>query len=137
MGAQEALDERDRGRAVDIVVAEHGNRLVSPDGRSEALGRLLHVLEARGVGQKRAERGVEIAGGGVGLHAARGKHAAEQFGQTVRLRNGRGSKRAARIEALDPAVEARGTLDAEKRRRARQVCCWVFQGRGHSTPSTR
>ena len=27
MGAQEALDQGDGGRAVDVVVAEHGDRL--------------------------------------------------------------------------------------------------------------
>ena len=29
MGAQEALDQRDRGRAVDVVVAEYGDRLAA------------------------------------------------------------------------------------------------------------
>ena len=56
MGAQEALDQRHGGRAVDVVVAEHGDRLVGPYGGGKARGRLLHVLEARGVRQQRLER---------------------------------------------------------------------------------
>ena len=46
MGAQEALDQRDRGRTVDIVIAEHGDLLAGLDGGGKARGRLLHVPEA-------------------------------------------------------------------------------------------
>ena len=135
MGAQEALDQRHRGRAVDIVIAEHGHLLAGLDGGGKARGRLLHVPEAGRVGQQRLERGVEIAGGGMGLGAARGQHAAEQLRQAVRLRYGRSHQRAARIETLDPAKPARGLLHAEQR--AGKFRTWIFQGRGHATPSTR
>ena len=36
MRAQEALDQRHRSRAVDVVVAEYGDRLACPDGGGEA-----------------------------------------------------------------------------------------------------
>ena len=44
MRAQETLDQRHRSRAVDVVVAEYGDRLACPDGGGEAIGRSLHVL---------------------------------------------------------------------------------------------
>ena len=42
--AQETLDQRHRSCAVDVVVAENGDRLACPDGGGEAIGRSLHVL---------------------------------------------------------------------------------------------
>ena len=62
MGAEKALDQSDRGRAVDIVVAEGGNLLPCPDRGGEARGSALHVLEARRVRQESAKRWIEIAG---------------------------------------------------------------------------
>ena len=60
MGAQEALDQRHRGSAVDIVVAEDGDWLRGANGAGEALRASLHVLEACRVRQEVAERGVEV-----------------------------------------------------------------------------
>ena len=56
-----------------------------------------------------------MARGGVRLRTARGEHASEQLGQAVRLGDRGGGKRARRIETLDPAIAARGALDAEQR----------------------
>ena len=72
MRAEKALDQRDRGRAVDIVVAEHGDRLARLDGGCEAIGRFLHVLQARRVWQQRFERWIEEAGDRLRICAARG-----------------------------------------------------------------
>ncbi len=115
VGAQEALDQRDRGRAIDVVIAEHGDRFSLRDRGGKTRGRLLHVLEARRIGKKRAERWIEIAGGGVGLGTARGKHAAEQLrharGPGIwRRRQARGPGRGARpSDSRAPSVPRRGT----------------------------
>ena len=135
VGAQEALDQRDRSRTIDIVIAEYGDLLPRADGGGKARGRLLHVLQARRIGEQRAERWIEIAGRGVGLGAARGKHAAEQLGQGIGLGNGGGGQRAGMIEALDPAIAARRAFHAKDR--ACSLRYREFQGRRHATPSTR
>jgi hypothetical protein len=77
MRAEKALDQSDRGRAVDIVVAEHGDRFARLDGRCEAIGRFLHVLQARWVWQQRFERWIEEAGDRLRICAARGQDASE------------------------------------------------------------
>ena len=115
MRAQETLDQRHRSRAVDVVVAEYGDRLACPDGGGEAIGRSLHVLQARRVGQQRLERWIEEAGDRLRIGAARGQHAAEQFRQAMRLGDGRGNVGAAGIEPLGPAEAARRALNAEQR----------------------
>ena len=119
MRPQEALNQRHGRRTVDVVVAEHGDRLVFPDGAGEALSRFLHVLQARGIGQQRLQRGIEKAGHGLHIGAARGEHAAEQLGQAMRLGNGGGGHGATRIEPLGPAEAARGAFHAEQRRGVR------------------
>ena len=50
------------------------------------------------------------------LGAARREHAAEQLGEPVGLRDGRGDEGACGIEPLDPAKAARRALHAEQRR---------------------
>ncbi len=118
MGAQEALDQRDRGRAVDIVVAEHR------DGSAARMAAAKRSA-ARSMSCSRAGSGNSVRSDGsrwraacVRLGAARGEHAAEQLGQAVRLGDGRGGERAAGIEPLDPAIAARRALHAEHGRRA-------------------
>jgi hypothetical protein len=54
-GLEEAVQQRRRGRAVDVVVAEHGDALAGLDGAGEPRGGDIHVLELRGVGQQRPQ----------------------------------------------------------------------------------
>ena len=88
MGAQEALDQRHRGSAVDVVIAEDGDGLARDDGAGEALGAALHVLQACRVGQEVAERGIEKVGKRRGVGAACGEQPSDQLRQSMGLRDG-------------------------------------------------
>jgi hypothetical protein len=44
MGARVALDQSDRRRTIDVVVAKNGNRLSIPDSGSKSFRRFVHVL---------------------------------------------------------------------------------------------
>ena len=80
VGAQEALDQRHGRRAINIVVAEDGDRLGSADGAGEALRAPLHVLKACGVRQEVPERGVEVMRQCRSVGATRGEEAPDQLG---------------------------------------------------------
>jgi hypothetical protein len=130
VGAEVALDQSDRGRPVDIVVAERRNLLPYPDRGGKARGSALHVLEARRVRQERAKRWIEIAGSGRRLSATRGKHAPQQLGKRVGLGDCGGDVSARGVEPLDPAVAPRRALDAKERPCA-LLDCHIFQGCRH------
>src|ERR1041385_416951 len=135
MAAQIALDQGDRGRTVDVVVAEYGNRLRRFDSGGKSLGRLLHVLEAARIGQKRAEGGIEVARNRVGLCAAGGEDAPQKFRQGLRRGDARGRKVPARAEPLDPAIAARRLLYAKQRPRLSSISGDIFKGCGHAASS--
>jgi len=44
MGAQVALDQGNRRRTVDVVIAKNGNRLARQDRGGKALRRFVHIL---------------------------------------------------------------------------------------------
>ena len=115
MRAKKALDQSDRSRTVDIIVAEHGDRLSCPDGGCKALGRLLHVLQACRIRQQRLERRIEKAGDRLRIGAARSQHTAEQLRQAMCLGDGGGDMRAAGIQPLGPTETARRAVHAEQR----------------------
>ena len=88
VGAQEALDERHRGCAVDVVIAENGDGLARDDGAGEPLGCRLHVLQACRVGQEMTQRRIEKVGKRRCIGAACGKQPPDQLRQTMGLRDG-------------------------------------------------
>ncbi len=53
--SQELDDERGTGRAIDVVIAEHGYRLTSHHRLGNTIGGDVHVLEFGWVGQKLAQ----------------------------------------------------------------------------------
>ena len=131
MGAQEALDQGGRGRAVHVVITEHGDRLSSPDRVCEPLGGARHVLQAAGIGQQGPQRRIEIALHRLQVGPAGGKHAAEQIRQSVSLGDGGCGHGPPWNEALDPAAAARRAFHAEKS--GARVVWIVFEGGGHGT----
>ena len=132
VGAQIALDQGDRSRAIDIVVAEQGDPLPCRDCRGEAHRRPLHVLKSRRVRQQRAERRVEIVRHGADLGATRREHAPEQLRKSVDLRDRAREMGARRLKPLNPAIAARRTLDAKQGRRRVAVRWVIFEGCRHA-----
>ena len=105
---EEALHERGRAGAVDVVVAEHGDGLVAHDRIGEARRALVHVAHRAGVGHQRLDGRVERDGHLVEADAARGQHAAQQLRQAVALADGDGGLGGRGIEPVAPDEAARG-----------------------------
>ena len=111
--AHVALHEGDRGRAVDIIVAEDGDALFAFDGTREAGGRRLHVLQGRGVRQQAAQRGIKMCRGRLAIGATSGEDASQELRQAIGLGDRCRDQRTARMQPLHPAIGTRGAFDAE------------------------
>jgi hypothetical protein len=116
--AQEAEHERAAARAVDVVVAEHRDRLAGAGGAGQPLGRRLHVDEHRRVGHQRAERRVEEMHRILDADAARREQAADDLRYAVALGDAEPDARLA--VAPDPAPPAQAARDVEHRPRHRR-----------------
>ena len=108
-----AREQRRRGRAVDVVVAEHDHPLAVSNQIDQAGDRLVHVGEPRGIGQQRAQARVEKGFGVVGLDPARGEHPADDLGKVEPLRERQPG--AVVGEPRSPSPSADRALDAENR----------------------
>jgi hypothetical protein len=63
-------EQRGAGRAVDVVIAEDGDRLALLHGVGEPPGALVHVRETAGVGEEVADPRVTVTGEVLARHAA-------------------------------------------------------------------
>jgi hypothetical protein len=106
------MQQRSRGGAIDVVVAENGDLLVPRDGLQKALDRPIHVAEARGIGQQLAQGGTEERRRAVDRHVARGQQAAHEFGDAEALRDGQALPIVG--ATLAPSASAERPLDAEE-----------------------
>ena len=111
---EEALQERGRAGAVDVVVAEHGDGLPAHDRIGQPRRALVHVAHGAGIGHQRLEGGVERHRHLVEADAARGEHPAQQLRQAVTLADGDGGLGGRGIEPLAPGKAARGHPHAEE-----------------------
>ena len=111
-GGEEALQKCGRGSTIDIVIPEDADRLARHHGVGDARGGTLHVAQVEGVGQKRAERGVQEGLRLLEADAAPREHARHGLRQLETLRQ---RQRRAIVEpARRPAPPAERALDAEK-----------------------
>ncbi len=100
----EALQERCRGRAVDVVITEDGDDLAALDGVGDARGSAVHVLEQAGIGQHLTQPRREEARCVIERDAARGENAPDDLRQAMAL--GEGERQPLVAGALPPAPPA-------------------------------
>ncbi len=111
---EEAAEQRRRCRAIDIVVAEHGDRLAPLERFDKARHGLVHVEEVRGIGQLVLEARLEEALGRVGTYAAARQKTADKLGTGNALRDR--EPRALVARALAPQAPRERALDPQHRR---------------------
>lgn len=86
--AEEPLQHRTRRCSVHVIITKDRNLLTGHNGRANALGSDVHILEHRGVRQQRLERGREIGRHILRRNAATGEHTPDDFRQPLALGNG-------------------------------------------------
>ena len=106
-GAQEDRQQRRRGGAVDVIVAENCDPLATHSSVGHAVRRALHVGETIGIGHQPFERGVEKGFDAIDLDIAPGEDAGEQFRQPVALRDGERARMPAVVESVAPPPPGR------------------------------
>ena len=77
--AEQQHQQRGAGRAIDVIVAEDRDRLALLDGVGEALGALVHVLEAARVGQEVADLRLAMPRQILARHSAGEQQLVDQF----------------------------------------------------------
>ncbi len=112
---QEAREQRGGCRAVDVVIAEYGDRLAAHDRVGDTLGRLRHGGEHVGIGHRLLDRRVEECRDRIDLDIAAGEDARQQFGKIVPLRDRERARRATLVEPVAPRAPGRRVFDAEKK----------------------
>ena len=113
----EARQQRRRGRAIDVVVAEDRDLLAAQHGVGEALRRLLHRGDGVRVGHQPPHRRIEERLDLVDLDAAAGQDARQQLRHIVPLRDRQRARRRPLVEPVPPGPAADRTLDVEKQAR--------------------
>ena len=113
-GLEKAPEQRRRGGAVDIVIAEHGDRLAPLERLDEARHGLVHVEEVRRIGQLVLETRLEKTLGRLGRDAAAREEPANELGACEALRNGKAGALVA--GALAPQPPQQRALDPQYRR---------------------
>ncbi len=112
--SEEAREQCRGARAVDVIVAEDGNRFPLFDCIREAPDELVHIGEARRIGHQRFQCRIEKHGNVVLGNAARGQHAPQEFGQPMCLADGERELCLAGVEMLPPHESSRGLRHAEE-----------------------
>lgn len=102
--AQMPGQQRRRGRAVDIVVAENRDLLAVPCGIRDPLRGGLHLRHRERVRQKLAYGWIEEICDGVAVDTAARQHPRQQLGQLVALHDGERLRRTARIQPVAPKL---------------------------------
>ncbi len=116
---EEAQEQRRRGRAVNVVIAEHDDPLAVADRAHQAIDRRHHVAQMRRIGQNLAQPRPEKTGGLGDPDAALRQQPGDDLGQPQPLGDRR--RRAAIGGARPPAPAADRPLDAEKDRYLRLI----------------
>ena len=116
VAGQEAVKQRRRGGAIDVIVAENRDALACGDGARQPLRRLVHIGQRRWIGAQRADRRIEHIRHLVERNVARGQQAADDFREIVALSDGRAEVGLRGGKPLHPLEPARGALDAKERR---------------------
>ena len=111
---QVAGEQRRRGRAVDVVVAEDRHRLAVDHGVGDPRRRNVHRGQHRGVGQEPLQRRIEEVRDVVRRDAAPGEHPRHDIGQRVALGDGQRVPRLMFVEPRHPAPPGQRPLDAEE-----------------------
>ena len=107
---RKSLQQRGGGRAVHVIIAEHGDALARLQRRGDARDRLVHVLQHRRIGQKVLQLGRQIVGG-LGQADARAAPAAAPAPAK--------SRAAARAPAAHPPLAAASACPRRSARRQR------------------
>ena len=115
--AQMPGQQRRRGRAVDVVVAEDRDLLAARGRVRDALGRGLHLRHGVGIGHQFADGRIEKILDRVDLDIAARQHPRQHFRQLIALRDRQRPRRPPGIEPVAPQFSGRRTRHAEKRRR--------------------
>ena len=100
---KKAQQQRRRGRAIDIVVAEHDDRLAVPDGARQPRHGAIHVAQMQGIGQLIAQPRRQKSGRFIDADAALRQQASDDLRETVALRDRR---RETRIGLARPPAAA-------------------------------
>ena len=130
---KEARQQRGGRCAIDIIIAEYGNRFTVRDCAGDAVGRLVHIEEDRGIRQGVAQAGTEIGFRLVDIDAARRQHAPDDIGEPQPLGHGERQPVVGKSRAPGPAGE--GLANAEKGRvRLRGGTGSDFRHPGHISP---
>ena len=119
-GVEIFAEERGAARAVDVVIAENGDTLAARDRLPQALGRRLHIAQAKRVRHQVAQARIEMALNRLGRDATPGEHAGNQLVLPADLRNGEGAQLPVRVEARPPRPPQRRALDVKEITFARQ-----------------
>ena len=115
--AQMPGQQRRRGGAVDVVVAEDRDLLAARRRVRDALGGGFHLRHGVGIGHQFADGRIEKILDRVDLDIAPRQHPRQHFRQLIALRDRQRPRRAPRIEPVAPQLSGRGMRHAEKRRR--------------------
>ena len=105
--AQEAREQRGRGRAVHVVVAEDRDALATCGRIGDAVRRDRHIGDDVRVGHQALEGRVEEGLHVLDLDAAAGDDAREKLGDAVALRNRQRALRAALVQPVAPGAAGR------------------------------
>ena len=100
--AQMPGQQRRRGRAVDVVIAEDRDLLTAHRGVRNALRRRFHLRHGIGIGHQFADGRVEKVLDAVDLDVAAGQHPRQHLRQLIALHDRERPRRAARIEPVAP-----------------------------------
>ena len=115
--AQMPGQQRRRGRAIDVVIAEDRDLLAARGRIRNALRRRLHLRHGMGIGHQFADGRIEKILDLVDPDIAARQHARQHFRQLVALRDRQRPRRPPRVEPVAPQFAGRRTRHAEKRRR--------------------
>ena len=115
--AQMPGQQRRRGGAVDVVIAEDRDLLTACGRVRNAPRRRFHLRHGVGIGHQFADGRIEEVLDLVDPDVAARQHARQHLRQLVALRNRQRPRRAPCIEPVAPQFVRRRTLHAEKRQR--------------------
>ena len=118
---QIAGEQRRRGGAIDIIIAEDRDLFTAHDRIGDPRAGRRHVGQHRRIGHQILDGRIEIGLRLVGFHATACQHAGQQFGRAKALRNRGGARHAARIQPVAPGAPGRRRCNVEEVAFARQV----------------
>ena len=112
--AQIAREQRRGGGAVHVVIPENRYAFPMDNGMREARRGGLHIGQRMRVGQQALDAGIEIGRDLVGLDAAAGQHARQQFRHAGTLRDGERARLSPLVQTVAPGAPGRRFLHAEE-----------------------